>query len=766
MAVSTFGPAAGAAGAALPINALEKVYEAYSADGYFEYSPAGGVPAGKYILEVEGSNVDYIEAVGKGQTSKGKSGRCYLEVQAGGSISATASAFGDSTVAATAITTGAPHFTSEWTPGDATYSFSPGERAAISPTGNWVTIFGLNGQKSLETSTNGVAWTWQKDNSIYAEAEDVMSGINYNASQFIGDVKWIGNYWYATLAPVNASTGLYRSSDPAGAAGTWTLPAGTSTAYTSWSLSGTPGLPNRVVRGYNGGFAYSDNNGASWTQASSPDTGSNGYQITIAGSEMYAIQSNRYYSGGINSYISKSTNNGQSWSLVYNWGTSWFPLSIANKPGTTEWVAIVKDNSNYIYTSKSTDGGASWSSTLFTTNTSLSSYNKVIWSDVANGFLFAASDGNAGNIYYSATGGGGTWNLWRSTPGNALVGLAENNGKVIYYSYNSKGLYWTDDGVTFNESTTDFTNIRGVAYAGGNYFLSNASANILKGPSLDNLSLTYNGKNVGSMVAFGDNILGKISNTSNYAYSIDGGTTWSNGINNGMYGAPCFTDGKFFRIDNTLTLWSSLDLVSWTQHTTFSYGYRFIRKIGFTYFAYGSSTSSDGYAVSTDLSNWKILGGGVGSAAIWGVGLDESSGWYFAQIGNGSTRSSRNPFAGYISDSTYGTSLQGPAYQTSSSPISNSTYGYDGVEAGGVGWLFQGFVSLGKDYSTTNSDMLRYYAGTTSGEMVAYYDKSYLNQPAIGLGKVTSVNPINYKINQFSYGKPASIAIYKMKEEV
>ena len=762
MGISVIG-GAGAAGSSLPINALEKVYEAYSEDGYFEYSPVGGVPAGKYILEVEGSNVDYIEAVGKGQASKGKSGRCYLDVLDGGAITATASAFGDSTVAATVSRLSTPHFTTEKSPGNGTYSFNPGNRANIADDGNIVSFFGTDSNKRLETSSNGITFTWQKEfyNNNPSEGWAVATGNNNLANhQFTSDVKKIGDYWYAIAGPVNNSVGMIRSADPKGAAGTWTTLGNNS--FAGWSLAGSP-TSNRIFRGYNGIY-YSDNFGASWTSANN-HTSSYAYDIQSSGSDLYAIQSNRYYSGNVNSYISVSTNNGLTWTQRYNFGTPYFPLSIANKPGTSEWVAILIDGNSYTYTAFSDDNCASWSIATYNTGTSYSNYQKVIWSEIANGFLFAASENNSGNIRYSATGANGTWSLWRAVPGNALIDLVENGGKVLYSAYNALGVFWTSDGVTFNESGSDFSNIRGIAYAGGNYFIGNGTSTILKGPDFDQLAKISIGQSVASMVASGDRILGKISNGSNYAYSIDAGLTWSAGVTNGMYGAPCFTDGTFFRIDTSYNLWSSVDLVSWTQRTSFPTSYRFIRKLGSMYFAYGGASNNNGYGLSKDLTSWTYHGLNSSYQSAWGAGLDEASGWHFFHFGNGSSMCSYNPFAGNVwASSLYGINLEGPAYTDGNSAMNSTSYRFDGVEAGGVGWLYQGFTKAGQSYRTSGMDTLRYYKAT-DGVVVAPYHTTYLNQPAVGFGKVTSVDIVSNNVYQMSYGKPASIAIYKMKEE-
>ena len=754
MGISVIG-GAGAAGEVLPVNALEKVYEAYSADGYFEYSPAGGVPAGKYILQVEGSNVDYVEAVGKGQESKGK-GICYLDVEAGGAITATASTFGDASVASSFVRYNAPMFVFDEIQGSPVYDFIP-----YSPVwtegDNWVATSGLNSSNQLYTSrNNAVSWRDEKDYSVYSTAIDVMTGTSYNDPQKMGDVIKVGDYLFmsASAASPNSAT-IFRTSDLNGGAGTWTK---LSAATSAWNLGSSPGLPQRLIAYSWGYIRYSDNYGDSWTNASVPNA-MNYWSPVIAGSDIYCIESNRFYSSG-NSYIIKSSNNGQTWTNVNSIGGTFAPISIANQPGTSNWLVVARDNNSYTYTGTSSDDMANITWQTRTTNTTAPLTQRVIWSEVLGGKWALAQ--NDGAIYTSTDGL--TWTSSFNPNGTYPVIFSEQDGKLIYQAWNSSGIWWTADGVTINQYTSNLGNFQGVSYSNGKYLVTNGQSTALKGPTLDNLTAVSLPVSPGSIVGFGLLLLAKAGTTNNYVYSTDGGDTWASGITNGSYGAPCFVDGKFFRIDTSGGLWSSTDLISWTQRATFgNYTPTRIKKIGSTFIAYGHLSNNGGYRVSNNLSDWTDIYIGQQYGTAWGLVADPASNWTTFHLGNGVPKSSQNWWLGNpYASATYGLSVQINATSTSGAWSNTSEY-YDGVEAGGVGWIYTGHIYQDRMYTTNNATTTRLNQ-TTQHRMVGAWDSTYKCQPAIGFGKVTSVAKNSNFIYQFSYGKPSSIAIYRMKD--
>lgn len=760
MGISTIGAAAGG-GEVLPINALEKVYETYSADGYFEYNPAGGVPAGKYIIEVEGSNVDYVEAVGRGQASRGK-GVCYLNVEAGGAITATASTFGDGSVAASMQRLNSPYYTFESYWRNPTYSFAPYNTVYINGE-NWIATSGPDyEQVRLYTSSNGLTWRRERDYSPYTGARDVMINNNLaNDPQSMGDMVAVNGYLYMTTPPVNSGNGYtYRTADPRGRAGTWT----TIFTETGWNLGKAPTNSSRVILYQWGAIKYSDNDGVSWTTASVP-ANNPFFSPVIAGNDIYCIDSVRYYSSG-SSYIVKSTNNGQSWSRVTpttgDFGSTYFPVSMANQPGTSNWVIIARDNNNYTYTGYSTDDFANISWSTFTTGTSEPLYNKVLWSEVLGGvWAFAASANDSGVIYTSTDGS--TWSAL-TNPGGAAPGVfIEMEGKLVYQARNASYLWWTADGVTFNQNTSDFSNLHGVTYSGGKYRVTNNTSTILEGTSLDSLNKVNVGVALGSLVSFGDLILAK--NNNNYYTSLNGGVSWTAGETNGCAGAPCFTDGKFLRIDTSGNLYSSTDLVTWTQRTTFStYAPSRIKKLGDLYIAYGYYTTNGGYRLSPDLETWTDYSVSSASTTIWGAVYDATSGWSTFHNGNGSAYSSPMWWVSHpYSSGTYGTQPELSFQNIDNIWTSNTTIRIDGVEAAGLAWIWTGYMILDTSANTISTLKPRMIP-TTSYRMVSHYTDAINNQPAVGFGKVTSVEPGSNYLYQFSYGKPASIAIYRMKE--
>lgn len=336
-------------------------------------------------------------------------------------------------------------------------------------------------------------------------------------------------------------------------------------------------------------------------------------------------------------------------------------------------------------------------------------------------------------------------------------------GKLVYQARNANYLWWTADGVTINQNTSDFSNLHGVTYSGGKYRVTNNTSTILEGTSLDNLNKVNVGVALGSLVSFGDLILAK--NNNNYYTSLNGGASWTAGVTNGCAGAPCFTDGKFLRIDTSGNLYSSTDLVTWTQRTTFStYAPSRVKKLGDLYIAYGYYTTNGGYRLSPDLETWTDYSVSSASTTIWGAVYDATSGWSTFHNGNGSAYSSPMWWVSHpYSSGTYGTQPELSFQNTDNIWTSNTSIRIDGVEAAGLAWIWTGYMILDTSANTISTLKPRMIP-TTSYRMVSHYTDAINNQPAVGFGKVTSVEPGSNYLYQFSYGKPASIAIYRMKE--
>lgn len=194
-----------------------------------------------------------------------------------------------------------------------------------------------------------------------------------------------GGGWLSTITVVNdaANTiyvgcdvgGIYKSTDHGQ---TWTIKDKGLSIYYVQDIAYDPGKPTTLYAATRGGVYKSINGGDSWRIKRSGFPPESDYHFSAPISDIvvdpvhpniiyagvgvvrpgYILDSYHWQSAGIKGAIYKSTNYGESWSLIRNKGIDLNAMIFS--------LAISPDNSNILYAStsagiyKSTDAGASW----------------------------------------------------------------------------------------------------------------------------------------------------------------------------------------------------------------------------------------------------------------------------------------------------------------------------------------------------------------------------------------------------------------------
>lgn len=188
----------------------------------------------------------------------------------------------------------------------------------------------------------------------------------------------------------------------------------------------------------------------------------------------------------------KSTNGGTTWSLITG------PAGVFDRQAISRIVISPTDPSTVFITTtyasngfggegdvwKTTDGGANWTSTLASTNTTGQPVTDLVMNPTTPDTLYAAIGnifGNGSNGIYKTTDGGTNWGLLGgglpSNPGRISLALAASNPNVVYASIANtigngaglQGLYVTTDGGTTWTQKTAAPN-----YLGGQGWYDNA----------------------------------------------------------------------------------------------------------------------------------------------------------------------------------------------------------------------------------------------------------------------------------------------------
>lgn len=245
---------------------------------------------------------------------------------------------------------------------------------------------------------------------------------------------------------------------------------------------------------------------------------------TDSANNIHVVFQDYTYGNGEILYI-KSTNGSATWTS---------PKRLTFTPGASKWADIAVDHADNIHVvwhddtyggdwevlyKKSTDGGATWSSSKRISLTGGTSYRPVIAIDSSNNLHVVWADASPGNreIFYSrSTDGGNTWIpskrlTWTAGPSYdpAITIDSSDNIHVVWYDNTADGwdIYYkksTDGGNTW-------TWAKKVTHSAGESYLGSIAAD-----SLNNIHLVWWDNSAGSFNVY-------------YKKSTDGGNTWTSG---------------------------------------------------------------------------------------------------------------------------------------------------------------------------------------------------------------------------------------------
>jgi hypothetical protein len=753
----------------LPILASQKIFETFSADGFMSYRPTGGLPAGRYAVEARGVDVDYLDITAPGFAYQGKGNTAFFQVPAGGSeIQATACTYGDPGFLATARSFSLPTFAFV---ADVlgTYSWQPGSTVAHDGT-NWVAMGGSAGSMRVAASANGASWT------LFSGASGGWSHLGDTTSRgIIADVAYMKGALYATSYAPDGG-GIYRTFDLTGRSG-WSM------VYSSgggFNLFASPNpSSNRVFRTEQGLVRYSDNNGASWTQVtvgSGLDTGNGIYSPVTKGNDIYVISSGRYYSGGQTSKIFKSTNDGASWTEVFNFGTDLIPIGLAYSPTLNRFAVTVAQSasSNGMRVQYSDNDCVTWTyGGGFPGNPNDTSGNylnhAIIWHN--DRFVAAFTDGSNGPVRLGwSSDAVSTFSNFIDPAGTIVSSLISTSSGVLYRTTNSEqGVGRTTNFSTFTQPTSNFSSPNGIAYANGNYMVTNGSSSYLWGPTLDNLELKTNAPVPLSQVVAGNGVfLARNPNTAGFAITSDS-ITWTQGLggaSNTHQNIPSFTGGFFFRIDSSRNLHTSIDGVTWTYRAQLPTVVDRFTKVKDIYIGYGrlltGGTTTVNY-ISRDLTNWDTTTSGT-NYNLWSIAYSETEKVYVGQVNNSTNllASSSIDFNGGSSTGGFATGLS-LGRTTNSVQIATSNVGRVENIAGLVIGKYGHVVSDGSGSTTDLTGYRMFYAWPNSITQVLIPDTTNNEQISRANGELTVINGSTATI-RVKYGKPAVFAVYRLKD--
>jgi len=199
----------------------------------------------------------------------------------------------------------------------------------------------------------------------------------------------------------------------------------------------------------NGSFQKSTDYGLTWVKV---EPGVTNVITSIVFSPNYVIDKTVF--AGIDGGILKSSDNGQSWTMVYSWGVLYsgsdndhvYALGISPQYESDGTIIFAKGHNESILL-KSTDRGQTW--VQINLNNSWGYYRSIVFSPNYS------SDGNifAGSLYgiQKSTDNGQTWNSIVSAPTVNAIGISPSyNSDHTIFVANSDGVYKsTDSGTTW-----------------------------------------------------------------------------------------------------------------------------------------------------------------------------------------------------------------------------------------------------------------------------------------------------------------------------
>jgi photosystem II stability/assembly factor-like uncharacterized protein len=284
------------------------------------------------------------------------------------------------------------------------------------------------------------AQTWSQLTSNYDSALTNVYFVNQN-------IGYVCGYRGTILKTVNGGTNWVRQN------------SGGDTS----SLAVIQFIDNNI--GYaSGGFASnctllkSINGGDTWTKVSLSFSGSGGGIWFVSADTGFYAHANSLYGSSV---ISKTTNGGASWNVVYS-GTGW--ISYFYFTDSKNGFATVSGGTVL----KTTDGGQNWTPSTVGTNlwgSGLYFFNKDV------GFVGGGLGGVSDGAIYKTVNGGTSWQLVNSgNPVFKLFFADINNGYAL--SVNSTGagklIKSIDGGANWVNETTPKDNLRGIYFLNTN----------------------------------------------------------------------------------------------------------------------------------------------------------------------------------------------------------------------------------------------------------------------------------------------------------
>lgn len=749
----------------LPPLATEKIFETFSNDGFLNYRPTGGLPAGRYAVEARGVDVDYLDITAPGFAYQGKGNIAYFDVPtSGGEIQASACTFGDPGFLATTRNFPLPNFVFD-SETEGTYSWNPGNNIAYhSATGSWIGFGNTSSNLRVACSVNGSSWT------LFGSGLTNGGWTHLGDTTFrtiIADVAYMKGNLYATSYHPDGGN-MYRTSDLTGRSG-WSIVLSGSGGFNLFE-SPNPSS-NRIFRSAQGQIAYSDNNGSTWTTVTvgtGVDTGNGLYSPVFKGNDIYIISSGRYYSGSQTSKIFRSTDDGASWTQVHNFG-SLIPLSMAYSPTLDRFVVIISDDSSAPRGTRariSTDNCSTFTNGFTFANESTSWLNpSIIW----HNDRFVAA--------YSTSNGSGPTMLGTSTDGTSFTNVRGYGGRItslistplgVMYRLagtSAHGVFRTSDFTTFIEPQSNFTSPNGIAFANGNYVVTNNTTSYLFGPTLDNLELRTNAPVSISFVVGGNGVFMARDNASARPVVSSDGSTWTAQTANTLAGLPCFTGGFFIRQDSSRNVFTSIDAVNWTFRAQLPHVMDRFSKVKDIYVAFGSVLTggvTDRFYTSRDLINWDSTNTGT-NQNVWSIGYSETEKIYVGQF-----RSSTNLIASSsinMADSNNGGFSTGLSQGRGTNSIGITAGQISRVEniagliIGKTGYL----VADGSGSATDITGYRLFYAWPNNQSAFVMPDSVSGEQPSRANGELAVINSGGTGIVRTKYGKAAVFAVYRVR---
>lgn len=739
-------------GELLPINTSEKVAEGYTSNGYFSVQ---GLPAGRYAVQVEGAGVNYLNVSAPGQALKGRGNTCYIQSSATGEISGTAASFGDSTIANSTRIFNLPSVTFS-DPGSRPNAFQPG--SAISWTGSNYIMFHGAGTIRLWVSGSGALWELASPNTDNEFWQFMGETGTPGSPGTIADTLATPTHLFAIKRP-GTSAAMYRTSDLTGRTG-WSNIG----SFTGWNfLLGNNG---RIFLTTNDGIIYSDNQGSSWTNAGNIFTGRPVHSIVRgSGNVLYAVASNAFSTTTADSLIYKSTNNGETWSLISTWGTNAGIMSLAHSITSSSLMILIRTTADAAESRISTDDGATWSAAVAvpTTTTSWRGGLKAIWDAATDLYVIASPNLSSSDLQmHTSPTNSLSWTL-RRTYGGQQRGQSifkQENGLLFYYGqFNNSGnqsIGRSSNPINaYTDNQSEFNSPNAIAFTNNNFVITTTNnAFVLVGPTLSSLTLVSTPVTFNGGVAAGNGVFLAHNANNNTYYTSTNGTTWT--LQPQMHGSrPCFIDGKFFRRDSNRVVWTSLNGVDWTFAGTLSSNLASVtlfKKIGDAFYAFGESAR---IGVSLDLTTWTESPALFSTDVIRDIEYSEQYELYYVQRA-GTANLVRH--LGAFSSSFYTPTLFIGTGTTS--PWNDASNTFKAASPNGALIVGQGVIMPATSNTTSYTETFRYFAQNWA---IFRHPNSDARQLCEALGAVFSLDSSNRQVARMPYGRPAAFAIYRVR---